>query len=296
MKWEDLKRRAEVTWERWVKAANSLADRHPMLGTIRSVFRGFRKRDLSKSSIYFAFHAFIAVLPLILILTGIMGFIFSASPAIRSNINDAIYEMFPDFDVAFKGMLDVMESWRVAALLIGIVLFLWAGVKAAEVLEDGFCIIWGTEKRPYGKRKGVALTVLLVFGTVTVIEAVMNFATPTLIPWVKRQVGGGFSVGVFFAELTVSFLVGFLMYIFVYRFIPTKKLSTAVVVKTAALVSVIMIFVEYVFGFYFNLVYDAKLLYGAMGVMLGILIWLYLVGAIVYMGALLAKNLASRSG
>ena len=296
MKWEDLKSRAAATWERWVKAANSLADRHPLLGAIRSVIQGFRKKDLSKSSIYFAFHAFIAVLPLILILTGIMGFIFSASPAIRSNINDVIYEMFPDFDVAFKGMLDVMESWRVAALLIGIVLYLWAGVKAAEVLEYGFCAIWGTEKRPYGKRKAVALSVLLVFGTVTVIEAVMNFATPTLIPWVKRQVGGGFSVGVFFAELAVSFLVGFLMYIFVYRFIPTKKLPTAVVVKTAALVSVIMIFVEYVFGFYFNLVYDARLLYGAMGVMLGILIWLYLVGAIVFMGALLAKNLASKSG
>lgn len=296
MKWEDLKNRIEAIWERWSKAANSLADRHPLLGTSRSLIQGFRKKDLSHRSIYFAFHAFIAVLPLILILTGIMGFIFSASPAIRSNINDVIYEMFPDFDVAFKSMLDVMESWRLAALLLGIVLFLFAGVKAAEVLEDGFCIIWGTEKRPYGKRKGVALSVLLVFGTVTLIEAIMNFATPTLIPWVKRQVGGGFSVGVFFAELVVSFLVGFLMYIFVYRLIPVKKLPTAVVIKTAALVTMIMMFVEYIFGFYFNLVYDAKLLYGTMGIMLGILIWLYTVAAIVFMGALLAKQLSSKPG
>ena len=293
MKWGELKSRVEATWERWIKAANSLADRHPLLGTLRSIIQGFRKKDLSHRSIYFAFHAFIAVLPLILIITGIMGFIFSASPAIRDNINDAIYEMFPDFDVAFKGMLDLMESWRVAALLVGVALFLCAGVKAAEVLEDGFCMVWGTEKRPYGKRKGVALCVLLVFGTVTLIEAIMNFATPTLIPWVKRQVGGGFSVGVFFAELVVSFLVGFLMYLFVYRLIPTKKLPTAVVVKTAAMVTVIMIFVEYVFGFYFNLVYDAKLLYGTMGVMLGILIWLYVVAAVVFMGALLATHLSS---
>ena len=293
MKWEDLKSRVQATLDRWSKAANSLADRHPLLGMIRSVVQGFRQKDFSKSSIYFAFHAFIAVLPLILIITGIMGFIFSASPAIRSNINDAIYEMFPDFDVAFKGMLDVMESWRLAALLIGIVLYLWAGVKAAEVLEDGFCIIWGTEKRPYAKRKGVALSILLVLGTVTLIEAVMNFATPTLIPWVKRQVGGGFSVGVFFAELVVSFLVGFLMYIFVYRLIPVKKLPTSVVIKTAALVTVIMIFIEYVFGFYFNLVYDARLLYGTMGVMLGILIWLYVVAAVVFMGGLLATHLSS---
>jgi len=293
LKWGELKSRVEATWERWIKAANSLADRHPLLGTLRSIIQGFRKKDLSHRSIYFAFHAFIAVLPLILIITGIMGFIFSASPAIRDNINDAIYEMFPDFDVAFKGMLDLMESWRVAALLVGVALFLCAGVKAAEVLEDGFCMVWGTEKRPYGKRKGVALCVLLVFGTVTLIEAIMNFATPTLIPWVKRQVGGGFSVGVFFAELVVSFLVGFLMYLFVYRLIPTKKLPTAVVVKTAAMVTVIMIFVEYVFGFYFNLVYDAKLLYGTMGVMLGILIWLYVVAAVVFMGALLATHLSS---
>lgn len=292
MKWQDLKSRVEAAWGRWSKAANSLADRHPLLGTMRSVVAEFRKKDLSHRSIYFAFHAFIAIFPLVLVLTGIMGFVFSASPAIRSNINETIYEMFPDFDVAFQGMLDIMESWRIFALIIGLILFLWTGIKAAEVLEDGFCFIFGTEKRPYARRKGTALSVLFIFGTLTVLEAILNFATPRLMPWVKRQVGGGFSVGVFFLELAVAFLFSFLMYLFVYRLVPTRKLPTAAVVKTAAITSVILIFVEYVFGFYFNLMYDAKLLYGTIGVMLGILLWLYAIAAVTFTGALVARRLS----
>ena len=49
--------------------------------------------------------------------------------------------------------------------------------------------------------------------------------------------------------------------------------------------SVAMLFVDHIFAFYFNLLYEAKFLYGTLGIMLGILICLYVVAAVTFLGA-----------
>ena len=130
------------------------------------------------------------------------------------------------------------------------------------------------------------------FGTLTVTEGIISFATPAVVPWVQRQVGTGVSLGMFFSEMVLSISMGFLILVVIYRLVPTDKQPTMAIVKGSALAVALMTFAEYLFAFYFNLVYDAKLLYGAIGVILGIFLWLYMVGMIVFFGALATRHFA----
>ena len=112
MKWERIKSRIKAICERLKDTANSLADSHRMLGTMCLLILEFGKKELSQKSVNFVYFAFIAVFPLDLIITSVMGFLLHASPGLEADITSAVYEMFPDFDMAFKGMPHMVESGR----------------------------------------------------------------------------------------------------------------------------------------------------------------------------------------
>lgn len=287
----DLKKKAESLGRRATEYVNGLADRYELLGTTRLVLKKYNEEGLSRESVYFAYYAFIAVFPLVLTITAVMGFIFHSYPDLKENILTSVYELFPDFDVAFKGMLDLVEDGRFVALVLGVIVFLWSGIKAAESLEEGFDRIWGRPRRTYLRRKSMALTVLMLFGTLTLVDALVSFTMPAMVPWVKRQVGGGMSAGAFFIELALSIALGFLSYVVVYRLVPPVKPSVSAITRASILMAVLSAIIDYVFGFYFNLVYDAKFLYGTLGVMMGVLIWLFVVAATAFLGAVLVWHL-----
>lgn len=292
MRGEGLKNRVKEKGERVVGRLNGLADRHRILDSMRSVALDFKKKDLSRQSVYFAYYAFIAVFPLILIISSVIGFIFDASPEMRSSIARSVYDLFPNFEEVFEGIIELMETGRYIALILGLVVFLYTGVKAAEVIADVFDDVWGAGKRPYLKRKAAALWILFAFGALTVLDAIIHFVSPTLLPWLSSERGAGASLGAFFAGMLLGMLIGFLMYFIIYRFVPARKPTVAAAAKGAILMAVVTYVVDYVFGFYFELVYDARFLYGALGVLLGILIWLYVVAATTFAGALYVWRLS----
>lgn len=286
---KELGDRAKERMKRARERADSAADSHRTLGAVRSVSMSFKEHGFSRESIYFAFHAFIAIFPLILIVTAVMGFVFHASEGVKVDIIDAVYDLLPDFDQAFKGMLDMMESGRFVALVLGVVIFLWTGIKAAEVLMEGLDRIWGGRKRKFFSRKLAALAVIAAFGTLTVLESSLNFMSSAYLPSLSNRVGRGTSVGVLFGGMALGITVGFLMYVIVFRLIPSRKPPVSAVVKGAAITAVVSYFIDYVFSFYFEILYDARFLYGTIGVMLGILLWLYVIAATTFAGALLVN-------
>lgn len=294
MKEKKLKNRLEAAKEGVVAWSNDMADHHGMLGTARMVIREFREKEMSRQAVYFAYYAFIAVFPMVLIMTAILGFVVHSNPAREAQILDAVYSMFPDFDVGFKKMIEFADSGRFVSLSAGILVFLWSGTKAAEALEDGFDSIWEAERRPFARRKGVAAAILFFFGTLTVAELLLSLMSSSLLPWAEERVGGGLTAGAFIGGVALALAVAFFMYVVIYRLVPARKPPVNAVLKGSLIIAVLGLVVDYGFGFYFNFVYGARFLYGTIGVLLGILMWLYVVAAVVFLGALLVWKYSGR--
>lgn len=273
---------------------NRLADRHRVPGVIRVLATDFRELGLSLRSIHFAFHGFIAVFPLVMIVIAAMGLLLEAAPGFRDGMLEAVYEMFPDFDAAFVGMLEFIEARRPWALIIGIVIFLWSGIKAAEAIEDAFSSIWGTGTRTPGRRKAVALAILASFGILTVINGLLNFTAPITLSHVYSRSGGAALAGALLANAALGFSLGFIIYVILFSLVPIRRPRSAVIAGVAALTSLASLLMDYLFGFYFELMTETRFLYGSIGFFLGILVWLYFVAALTFLGGILVRHLSEK--
>lgn len=270
---------------------DSLAEKNRAVGRSRRLWREFGELKMPLYSTHFAYYAFLAIFPMLLLITAVMSFVLHANPVLEVRLTRSVYELLPDFDRSFRTVLQFAEKYRYISLIIGLVVFLWAGVKAAGSLQSGFEVIYGTEKRSYAGRTAVSLGILVVFGSLSLLSTLVNFtSTEGLLSWMHVRIGTGWSIVASFSGFVLSLFLGFVMFGCVYRFVPGRLQGYKAILKGAALTAVVMEVVEYAFSFYFAFIYGAKFLYGTIGFLMGVIIWLNVLAVATFLGALYVRG------
>ncbi|WP_435335227.1 YihY/virulence factor BrkB family protein [Haloarchaeobius sp. TZWWS8] len=253
---------------------------------LRSVVRGVRHEIRAENLTFMAgsiaYHAFISLLPFMLVLLAVVTAIGGKELALDVVGSIGSY-LAPDSDRLFT---DIVERATASASvsLVGIVALVWGTLKIFRSLDTAFSDIYESEaENTLTDQLSDGLVVFVAVGLAAAIAAGMG----TLVSVDGSLTGQILGFVLLVAGLTLVFLP--MYYIF-----PDEDVTVREVVPGALFAATGWATLESLFQFYVALAGKSDA-YGVVGTILLLVTWLYFSGLVMLVGAALNAVLAGRS-
>lgn len=235
-------------------------------------------------------------LPALLLLSVSVGSIFLKSKEIQDLIFNSLEGVVDNRIIGLVNLLfeqiPEVESLSITAL-VSFVFLLWSASNVFRYLKNFLEQIWDVQSTENGTVRGfirnvvLSFIVVIIFGGLLVISILVEgilFRSSTFL-----QEFLPFSLGfVQYTSSIASFLILVLFFMFIYRVLPDTKLDFKPTF-IGALVTVILITIgKYAVGIY--LLYSGiNSLYGVIGSIIGVFLWLYYSSIMITIGAEFTK-------
>jgi membrane protein len=232
-----------------------------------------------------AYYFLLALFPMLIFLTSLVGFL----PGLREEIFTSLARVVPGeaMRLVSQTIFDVTSNRSRGLLSFGILGALWAasgGVTAIMgTLNDAYD---AREERPFWKVRLIAigltiLLALLIVGGTALIMFGDRFAS-----WLAAYLGLGNVFMVIWG--VVDYMLGltliFLGLELIYYFAPNVEQNWKVITPGAIFSVVSLIFASLLFSFYLRFAPSYSVTYGSLGAVVVLMLWLYLMGAVILIG------------
>ena len=245
-----------------------------------------------------AFSLFVCIIPMVLIIFWLLGK-FLNSVEVELQINNLIdtvipYATYAQFvkEIIFQRVQEVVEYRNIAGW-IGIVGLFFAASGFASSLRTVLNKINGTDidiNIFLGKLRDflVIIVIVLVFLalilTLPILDFLISFAQST--PYLQV-----FNQPIFHKVFTssFSFFVMFLIFLVLYKFMPTEKIRKRSVALGALWASLFWVGAKILFGMYLSHFTTFSRIYGAYALGIVVAFWIYYTSAVFMLGAEIGK-------
>lgn len=261
-----------VTAVRTVRAAVDIS---------RTIVSVSRTRQITLLAAGVAFYAFLSFVPLMLLVVGVAALV--GGEAVAIYVQEAAEDVLTPSAQELLAEALVDDAGRRNATAVGAVGLIWAASRVFRGLDQAFARIYGTagEKSILGTvRDGIVVAVAITLGLVLV--ALLEVAI-ALVP-----VSGIAILGPVFVLLAL--LAAFLP---LYLVFPDVDLRVRDALPGALLAAVGWLVLSRTFSLYVSVV-EGGPIYGALGAVFLVLIWLYLGAILLVFGAVVNAVLADR--
>jgi membrane protein len=270
--------------------------RYGWMAVIRQALSDFSRHRMTVYAGNFAYSAFLALFPLILLAAAIVGLVFNNNPGVMQQAVDGLLELFPGMAATMEGIVESLVRLRNVVGVVGLVGLLWTVSKISYAIQTGFAEVWETRGRSFVKKRLLALGIIMLVLLIGIAGLVVTFLSSHLLSWINERSGPLISaltliLGNLINPAAIMFVLAIL-----YRAIPLEKPGWREVFWGALMAAMLLYVSEHLIGFYFSKVSNAEALYGSLGVLLGLVLWLYIVGIIVFLGAEIVRVMHKRRG
>jgi len=260
----------------------------------------FDETDGEQRAASFAYYAFFALFPLtVLLITVFTKFLGSELQAMH-RITTAVGNFLPDENASSQIIktIDGVVKSRGQAGFIAFCVLAWSALRFFQALVRGVNRAWGTKEYSWWRLpiKNLAMTGILASALL------LGILVPTVLNWIEylywlhyREVVGldsYFATEVFkivfkILRMLVPPLVLFYGFAMFYKFAPQRKTTFFEVWRAALFVTVGLNILKQGFVLYTQHVGNFNALYGTLGSIVAILLWIYLSGALIILGGCL---------
>jgi membrane protein len=228
-----------------------------------------------------SYYAILSLFPLILALIAILG-IFLPSETIQEEIFDFFERNLPGTVDVLRENIDQVIQLRSAIGAVGIVLLLWTASAMFGAVNRTINRAWDVHQdRPLHIRKlrdlSMALGISILFFISLGATSVYSIMRSTDLP----VIGTALDIG---ARL-LAFLPSFAIFLILYKFIPNTKTYWRYVWPGALLAAVLFEISKSIFVLYLDRFATYELVYGSIGSVIALLVWIYVSAFILILGA-----------
>ncbi|HZW02313.1 MAG TPA: YihY/virulence factor BrkB family protein [Anaerolineaceae bacterium] len=261
------------------------------MGTIRQAVIGFSKARGSQTAGSLAFFALFSLLPLTLLLVSVAGYL-AESEQIFVTVARLVEEIFPaGHDVLIRTLAEIrVMQIRGAAGVLGLVGAIWATSGWFHVLAYNINIAWPNLvlRSPVHSRLfslGM-VAILLLLLLLSLLATIVGEVLPALsLPFRLR-------FAVLFSDLwrlvlsVLPWVLTFLMFLGIYRWVPNKRVRWRAALIGAASATIAWELAKILFAWYLSSrLSNFSQVYGSLATMVVAMTWIYLSGLIALMGA-----------
>ena len=245
-----------------------------------------------------AFSLFVCIIPMTLIIFWLLGKFLNSVEVelqIMTLIDTVIpYETYAQFvkDIIFKRVKEVVEYRNIAGW-VGIIGLFFAASGFASSLRTVLNKVYGTDidiNIFLGKLRDflVIIVIVLVFLALILVLPILDFLISFAQTTPYLQV---FNQPIFHRFFTASFslFIMFLIFVVLYKFMPTEKIRKRSVLLGAMWASIFWVTAKILFGVYLSNFTTFSRIYGAYALGIVVAFWIYYTSAVFILGAEIGK-------
>jgi YihY family inner membrane protein len=250
-----------------VRAFDRTQQRHRWLAIPLAVVKKFSDDGAGGLAALIAYYAFFSLFPLLLVFVTILGYVFHGNSGVEKSIENSVLGHFPVIGDAVRSH---KLTGNAAAVVIGALVSLWAGMGVIQAAQNGFDRVWAVpfKERPDFLRKRLrGLFLLAVLGTIFVVSTVVSGL-------VSAGLG---SVGIKLGGIALSLLLNFALFTASFRLLTSAAVPSRGLWLGALIGGLMWEVLQVGGGAYVNhVIRNGSGTYGVFATVIGLLAWLHL--------------------
>ncbi|MFK7801403.1 MAG: YihY/virulence factor BrkB family protein [Anaerolineae bacterium] len=273
-----------------------------VLNVFRDSFQIWGQAKASLMSAALTYYTMISLSPILVLAVAIAGRVYGET-LVQSELLEQITQFTsPEVANTVSELItntSEPQSGLVAGLLSFAVLFYGAS-GVFTMLHDTLNIIWGV---PYDHRSGywytikqrlVGIGMVLSVGLLLLISILLGTIIGAISDWIYTALPN-FSGSLYLVERGVTFLLTPLLFMGINRGLPEAKMTWWDVFIPSFITSMLLLVSRNLISLYLQFS-STSAVYGAAGSLVILLIWVYMIGMIVFYGAALCRAFAEQFG
>ena len=246
-----------------------------------SIIKGLGNHDASHMAAGVAYYAVLSLFPLILGLISLLGF-FLPSETVQEELFDFFRKNLPEAIDVLEQNIEGVIQLRGALGLLSLLGLFWSG--SAMFGAIGRAINRASnirQERPFLIRKLHDVLMALSIGVLFLLSLGMTVVLTTLSRTSLPLSGAAINI----AAIILAFLINGAIFLLMYKFIPNVKTFWRYVWPGAMLAAVFFEIAKIVFLLYLSRFAQYELVYGSVGSVIVLLLWIYISAFILILGA-----------
>jgi membrane protein len=235
-----------------------------------------------------AYYFFLALFPALLVLIALAG-VFADAGLVERLVNMMSGAVPPDvISIIRDQLIRISQGQQGGILTFGVLAALWSSSAAIVSLIDSLNSAYDVEdSRPWWKQRLVAIALTVGIAVFIIASFALVLAGPEIADWLA----GRFGLGSAFAwtwkivQWPIVFVLVALAFGLVYYFGPDVEQDFVFLTPGSVLATVLWLLGSLAFRFYVMNFASYNETYGAVGGVMVLLLWLYLSGLVVIVGA-----------
>jgi YihY family inner membrane protein len=261
--------------------------------TLWLAIQRFSETDGSQCAAAFAYYAFFALFPLLLIFVMIGSLFFNYAEA-ATKVMDAVSGYLPAISQDSQGRDSVLEAVkavvasRSSASLVAFFVVLWSALGFFQVLVRSVNRAWGTQEFPWWRLPIQNLLMVVVLGTALLLGMIAPPVLDAVEAFLYSHLNFPFLGALFWlAHTLLPLAITFYGFTMFYKFAPRRRPHVRAVWLPALAVAIALQALQRLFVLYALNFHNFNKVYGALGGVLALLTWIYLSGSVIIFGGCL---------
>ena len=263
-------------------------DGMPVYDVAAFFIRGLQKSAISMRAAAFSYNFFLALFPTIIFFFTIIPYIPIAG--FQDNLLELLQNFIPKkaFDVVEETLFDIVKRPRGGLLSLGFVMAVYFSTNGIHSLIVAFNQSRHTvETRSWIKQRLVSIVLVFILSLLIIIAIVLITLGPVALDFLVKHnmLRVSFSYYLLIAgKWIVSTVMLFLAFSFLYYLAPAAESRFRFISAGSTLSTVLTILASVGFNYYVNSISQYNSLYGSIGTLIIIMVWIFFNAMIVLIG------------
>ncbi|MCI0531212.1 MAG: YihY/virulence factor BrkB family protein [candidate division Zixibacteria bacterium] len=254
----------------------------------------FHKDNVAVLAAAISFYTLLSVVPLILVIISVSGILVHSSDEIALTLFTFISSASPAVTGQALELLSAVVDGRHLFGLLGIIALGWTASRVFAASETAMNLVWKpAQPRPFWRSRLLSLALVpfsLVIILISFLWTILNsLARQTTVPFLEIKLSDTF----FFTgmlPILLPILLSFVMFVFIYRVLPNSKPSLLACSIGAAFAGISWEILKLLFDYYIKQAGNINRIYGSLGGIIVMVLWVYYSAYILIIGAEVAAN------
>lgn len=252
---------------------------------IEQLLNRYKDADLSAMSAQITYYLILAFFPFLIFLINLLSFTTLSTELLFVNFNTLLPN---DTGRLIKDLLvQTLQAKSKSLLLISMMVSLWFASEGTSAVIRGLNESYGVqEKRNFLKLNFIALIATIGLTIMIIVEFTMLIFGKIIGTYVFELIGekNTFVIIWSFLRYGIPLIVMLITFSLIYKYLPNKKLKFMDVIIGAVFSTVGWVSISILFSFYVNNFANYEKVYGSIGGVIALIIWLNISTLIILLG------------
>jgi len=255
------------------------------------VWREINNDDVFGNAAKLAYYFLLALFPLLILLTSIIGLLLGPGTGLRHALFNYLSQVMPSsaFELIDKTMREVSSASDAGKISFGLMAALWAAASGVGAMMESLNSAYGsTETRSWWKQRLVALVLTIALSVSIIGAVIVIFSGSKIAEHLGASYGFSDAFVITWKILQWPIALAFMLLAFalIYYFAPdVRKHKWEWITPGSTIGVVLWLLVSFAFRGYLHFFDSYSKTYGSLGAVIVLMLWLYLTGAAVLVGA-----------